>query len=128
MKGNLWLVVGVLFLGLVISLGIWKAGFDTWLVMTSVLLAVVIVVRVSDQVSRLELKLDAILGSLGVNLAELADREVRALLRANQKIQAIRVYRTFTATSLAAAKAHVERLQQDLHESVESQTASEEQA
>ena len=75
----------------------------------------------SRAVTRLELKLDALLQQSGTDTKNpaflpnvLAIRKVRELLREGRKIEAIRVYRLYNHVGLAEAKAAIEQLQQEL--------------
>jgi hypothetical protein len=88
---------------------------NTWLLIGLNLLFIVAIVlggRRDDRIERLERWLDALVKHSGINRAELADREVLALLQENKKGEAIRAYRLFMGANLAGAKAHVEWLQQ----------------
>ncbi|GAA2404176.1 hypothetical protein GCM10010378_54010 [Streptomyces viridochromogenes] len=60
--------------------------------------------------ARLEHKLDLVLGHLGLREEDPRLAEVAALLRADKKIQAIKVYREVTGAGLAEAKNAVERM------------------
>ncbi|MFG1646993.1 ribosomal protein L7/L12 [Amycolatopsis sp. NPDC049252] len=72
--------------------------------------------RLERRLARMELKLDAIAGHLGVAAAEaaqpqLADLpEVRKYLMEGKKIQAIKAYRESTGAGLKDAKDAVERM------------------
>jgi len=84
-----------------------------WIVLAVLGLAMVIaIVQGGDRarLARVERKLDMLLKQAGIDLAAKADKEVGDLLRAGNKIDAIRVYRELTGASLAEAKAHVEAL------------------
>ncbi|MEA5361520.1 ribosomal protein L7/L12 [Amycolatopsis sp., V23-08] len=72
--------------------------------------------RLERRLARMELKLDAIAGHLGVAVADpaqpqLADLpEVRKYLQEGKKIQAIKAYRESTGAGLKDAKDAVERM------------------
>jgi ribosomal protein L7/L12 len=66
--------------------------------------------RVDRRLARMEQKLDAIAGHLGVAVAEPELGEVTALVREGKKIQAIKVYRERTGADLKEARDAVERL------------------
>jgi hypothetical protein len=67
--------------------------------------------RSKDQLGRVERKLDLLLQHAQVDVPAAAGREAAALVRAGNKIQAIRAYRELTGAGLAEAKAAVERLE-----------------
>ena len=84
-----------------------------WIVLAVLGLSMVIaIVQGGDRarLARVERKLDMLLKQAGIDLAAKADKEAGDLLRAGNKIDAIRVYRELTGASLAEAKAHVEAL------------------
>ena len=60
--------------------------------------------------SRLERKIDLILKHLGIDPDQGADETIRELLKAGQKIQAIKLYREQTGIGLKEAKDYVEGL------------------
>jgi ribosomal protein L7/L12 len=85
-----------------------------WL--TLAVLGVVVVLsivqgRAKEQGGRVERKLDLLLKHAQIDLIAVADREAAGLVRAGNKIEAIRVYRELTGAGLAEAKAAVERLE-----------------
>jgi len=80
-------------------------------------LLVVIVFKQSDHIICLERTQDALIKHLGINRIRLIEREVAALLQANKKIEAIKAYQILTGVGLAAAKEHVESLQQNANPS-----------
>jgi ribosomal protein L7/L12 len=67
-------------------------------------------VRLGRQLADVERKLDAVLAHLEINLPEPELDDVRALLRAGKKIQAIKAYRELTGADLKEAKDAVERM------------------
>lgn len=58
----------------------------------------------------IEKKLDAIMASLGITLDEAPDDDLRELVRAGRKIEAIKLYRERTKCGLKEAKDHVDGL------------------
>ena len=65
--------------------------------------------RVSNN-SRLERKVDLILSHLGLDPNQGVDQEILELVKAGQKIQAIKLYREQTGVGLKDAKDYVEGL------------------
>jgi ribosomal protein L7/L12 len=63
----------------------------------------------SVQLTRIERKLDLVLQHLGVQMPDDELEEVRSLMAAGQKIEAIKAYRRITGAGLAEAKNAVER-------------------
>jgi ribosomal protein L7/L12 len=84
-----------------------------FLVIVPFALLVIVVFKQNDHINRSERTLDALIKHLGIDRVGLVDREVSALLQANKKIEAIKAYRILTGAGLAAAKEHVESLQQN---------------
>lgn len=58
----------------------------------------------------IERKLDAIMASLGITLDEAPDDDLRELVRAGRKIEAIKLYRERTNCGLKEAKDYVDGL------------------
>jgi hypothetical protein len=86
-----------------------------WLVVAIFLLVVgsswTAVVRNNRQrLGRLERKVDLILTHLGLDPNQGVNLEVRELMKAGQKIQAIKLYREQTGVGLKEAKDYVESL------------------
>ncbi len=88
------------------------AGLGFGLAFGAIVLILVAVGSLSNTVSRLERKVDALLRHSGVDISEVATTEARRLLGAGKKVAAIKVYRQHTGCGLAEAKAKVESLQQ----------------
>ena len=66
--------------------------------------------RNGQQLRRLERKVDLILSHLGLDPNQGVNEEVMELVKAGQKIQAIKVYREQTGVGLKDAKDYVEGL------------------
>lgn len=66
--------------------------------------------RMERRLTGLERKLDAVIGHLGVEIAEPEMPEVHAFLEQGKKIEAIKAYRERTGADLKEAKEAVERL------------------
>lgn len=62
----------------------------------------------AHQLSRIERKLDALLEHLGIEMPRDGMDDIRAMIAAGEKIEAIKAYRERTGVDLAAAKAAVD--------------------
>lgn len=72
--------------------------------------ATIVLAKAAATARRTERKVDALLRHSGVDMANVANREVEELVKAGRKIDAIKAYRELTGASLAEAKAAVERM------------------
>ena len=70
------------------------------------------------RIKRIEQKLDLILKHLGIEYEDTTESNVRDLLKAGQKIQAIKEFREQTGASLKEAKEAVEAIAKDMHNSI----------
>ncbi len=68
------------------------------------------IARLERRLGIVERKLDAVLGHVGVALAEPGFEEVDSFLREGKKLHAIKAYRDRTGATLAEAKDFVERV------------------
>jgi len=62
----------------------------------------------SRTVARLERQIDLVMKHSGIDVADLADQEVIAMLQEGRTEEAINLYQEYTGVSLAEAKKHVE--------------------
>ena len=62
----------------------------------------------SRTVARLERQIDLVMKHSGIDVADLADQEVTAMLQEGRVNEAINLYQEYTGVSLAEAKKHVE--------------------
>ena len=67
--------------------------------------------RLTSLIRGLEAKVDRIAANLGLDAPATEPPEVRGLLQAGRKIEAIKVYREATGAGLAEAKQAVERIE-----------------
>jgi ribosomal protein L7/L12 len=85
-----------------------------WLVVGTFVLVLLSTIRnlsaAGSSDRRLERKIDLILNHLGVDPNQGANEKVMELLKAGQKIQAIKLYREQTGAGLKEAKDYVESL------------------
>lgn len=68
------------------------------------------VLKMTAAVARMERRIDALVKHAGIDLHAAALREIEPLVKAGQKIEAIKVYRELTGVGLAEAKDAVEKL------------------
>jgi ribosomal protein L7/L12 len=87
-------------------------GMVFWLALLGVPVIWLALAKLSGSVASLNRKLDMLMKHSGMNVQELANREAAALMKEGKKIEAIKHYREITGTSLAEAKAAVEKLQE----------------
>ncbi|HVZ94962.1 MAG TPA: ribosomal protein L7/L12 [Phycisphaerales bacterium] len=66
-------------------------------------------VAIAAQLTRLERKLDLVIAHLGLDLPDDGMDDIRELIAAGRKIEAIKVYRERTGLGLAEAKQAVDR-------------------
>ena len=85
-----------------------------WLVLGTFLMVLLSMFRNSSSVangnSRLERKVDLILKHLGIDPNQGVDEKIMELMKAGQKIEAIKLYREQTGVGLREAKDYVESL------------------
>jgi ribosomal protein L7/L12 len=87
-----------------------------WLVLGTFLMVLLSMARNSSSVangsktSRLERKVDLILKHLGLDPNQGVDEKIMELMKAGQKIEAIKLYREQTGVGLKEAKDYVESL------------------
>jgi hypothetical protein len=67
--------------------------------------------EMSRKLARLDLKIDKVMGQLGIAPESTVPPEVAGLLQAGRKIEAIKVYRNATGASLKAAKDAIDDLE-----------------
>ncbi len=68
--------------------------------------------KVTDQIERLNLKVEALLNQSGVDVTELANQKAAELLKSGDRIGAIKIYRQLTGVGVAEANATVEGFQE----------------
>lgn len=88
------------------TIAAWASGT----ILGLLVVAYIYIIKINGAIGRLDRKLDALLKHAGVDLTAAALREAEKLVRAGNKIEAIRVYRDLTGASLADAKAAVEKI------------------
>jgi len=85
-----------------------------WLVLGTFVMVLLSMFRNSSSVangnSRLERKVDLILKHLGIDPNQGVDEKIMELMKAGQKIEAIKLYREQTGVGLKEAKDYVESL------------------
>ncbi len=85
-----------------------------WLVLGTFVMVLLSMFRNSSSVangnSRLERKVDLILKHLGIDPNQGVDEKIMELMKAGQKIEAIKIYREQTGVGLKQAKDYVESL------------------
>jgi ribosomal protein L7/L12 len=89
--------------------------FLAWCALVVLLALMGIVQQLSSELSRkiirLDLKIDKVMGQLGIAPESAVPPEVAGLLQAARKIEAIKVYRDATGASLKAAKDAIDDLE-----------------
>jgi ribosomal protein L7/L12 len=87
-------------------------GFIFWIAVLGVPIIWISLAKINGAVNGLNRKLDMLMKHSGMNVQELANREALVLVKAGQKIEAIKLYREISGASLAEAKAAVDKLQE----------------
>jgi hypothetical protein len=88
-------------------------GHIFWLAIILLPWILLVLVKLRDTVNGVNRKLDLLMKHSGMNVQEVAIREVQPFLREGKKIEAINRYREITGAGLAEAKAAVEKVQED---------------
>jgi ribosomal protein L7/L12 len=80
--------------------------------MMAVVIVSITAFKTKETVETINRKLEMLMKHSGMNLQEVALREVQRLMLDGKKIEAIKCYRDTTGAGLADAKAAVERMQE----------------